>query len=129
MAKALTAYLANVHGITLSPDLVTLIPLEGEGKVMDRVQILYDNLMDNSDWCDALSSADVIFVATHSQGTPVSNILLERLLREGHIHIRRQQVCLLAMAGISHGPFPFLKGNLLVKVSQEQVCVLGALVL
>lgn len=116
MEKGLKQYFYSTHGISIPDDSITIIPLEGEGKVEDRVQRLYDALLDSSLWLDAISSADVILWATHSQGTPVSSLLLKRLLQEGHIHMHRQQCCMLAMAGISQGPFPSLKGNLIVKV-------------
>ncbi|KAI8579067.1 hypothetical protein K450DRAFT_243700 [Umbelopsis ramanniana AG] len=115
MVKGLRQYFNSTHGISIPDDAITSIPLEGEGKVEDRVQRLYDALVGNSSWLDAISSADVIFWATHSQGTPVSSLLLARLLHEGHIHMGRQQCAMLAMAGISQGPFPALKGNLIVK--------------
>ncbi|KAJ2964994.1 hypothetical protein NQZ79_g146 [Umbelopsis isabellina] len=115
MEKGLKQYFYSTHGISIPDDSITIIPLEGEGKVEDRVQRLYDALLDSSLWLDAISSADVILWATHSQGTPVSSLLLKRLLQEGHIHMHRQQCCMLAMAGISQGPFPSLKGNLIVK--------------
>lgn len=117
MALGVKLYFQTEHGVTLSNDAITMVPLEGEGKVEDRVNQLYNKLIDNSTWLEAVSSADVILWATHSQGTPVSIMLLKRLLERGHVHIIRQSVCLLAMAGISHGPFPALKGSLIVKVS------------
>jgi len=46
---------------------------------------LYDGLFSKEEWVEALHEADVIFVATHSQGSIVSTILLNRLLEEGHI--------------------------------------------
>jgi hypothetical protein len=96
------------------------VPLEGEGKVNDRVQFLYNKLLENSVWLEAVSSADVILWATHSQGTPVSVMLLERLLEKGLVHTTRQSLCMLTMAGISHGPFPSLKGSLIVKVKKME---------
>lgn len=116
MAAAVKLYFESEHQVTLPSDAITLVPLEGEGKVEDRVNHLYARLLENSEWLEAVSSADVVLWATHSQGTPVSMILLQRLLERGHIHIIRQSVCVLAMAGISHGPFPALKGSLIVKV-------------
>lgn len=116
MAMAIKQYFKTEHQVTLPDHAITLVPLEGEGKVQDRVNLLYQRLVDNSRWLDAVSSADVIFWATHSQGTPVSVMLLKKLLERGHIHTFRQSICLLAMAGISQGPFPALKGSLIVKV-------------
>ncbi|KAI8061751.1 hypothetical protein BC940DRAFT_244920 [Gongronella butleri] len=114
-AKAIRSYFQTEHGLTLPLECITLIPLQWEGRVMDRVEKLYHFLVDNPASMQALQSADAIFWTTHSQGTPVSSILLDRLLQEKRILIHRQPICLLAMAGIAHGPFAYLKGNLIVK--------------
>ncbi|KAI7900078.1 uncharacterized protein BX663DRAFT_439993 [Cokeromyces recurvatus] len=112
MLAAIKLYFQSEHQVILPDDAITLVPLEGEGKVEDRVNHLYSQLLDNSEWLEAVSSADVIMWATHSQGTPVSLMLLHRLLERGHVHLIRQSITVLAMAGISQGPFPALKGNL-----------------
>ncbi|KAI8645854.1 hypothetical protein BD408DRAFT_338145 [Parasitella parasitica] len=102
MALGVKLYFESEHQVTLPDDAITLVPLEGEGKVEDRVNQLYTKLIDNSKWLEAVSSADVVLWATHSQGTPVSIMLLQRLLERGHIHVIRQSICVLAMAGISN---------------------------
>lgn len=51
---------------------------------------LYKALTENQAWMDDLHAADVIFVATHSQGSVVSTHLLDRLIREGHIRTHKQ---------------------------------------
>lgn len=119
MHLALKDYLKE-HNVELEPEDCTLIPLEGEGKVLNRVEILYQNLVKNEKWKTALHEADLVLVATHSQGTPTSTILVARLIEEGMLRVaaedpKMQRVGILAMAGISHGPFPFLKGNLIVR--------------
>ncbi|KAF9154629.1 hypothetical protein BG015_000395 [Linnemannia schmuckeri] len=119
MHLALKDYL-KVHNVELEPEDCTLIPLEGEGKVLNRVEILYQNLVKNEKWKTALHEADLVLVATHSQGTPTSTMLVARLIEEGMLRVaaedpKMQRVGILAMAGISHGPFPFLKGNLIVR--------------
>lgn len=116
MVSGVKLYFQQEHGVELANEAITVVPLEGEGKVEDRVNQLYSKLIDNSSWLEAVSSADVILWATHSQGTPVSIMLLQRLLERGHIHLIRQSVSVLAMAGIAQGPFPALKGSLIVKV-------------
>ncbi|KAI8344310.1 hypothetical protein BC941DRAFT_458378 [Chlamydoabsidia padenii] len=115
MVAAVKKYFEQEHGLAISENTTTItsIPLEGEGKVEDRVNKLYANLIHHSEWLEAVSMADVILWATHSQGTPVSAMLMHRLLERGHIHTHRQSVGMLAMAGISHGPFPVLKGSLI----------------
>ncbi|KAJ2257297.1 hypothetical protein GGH98_000955 [Coemansia sp. RSA 454] len=62
-----------------------------------------------------LRSADTVFVVTHSQGTPVSAMLVERLLEAGILDATRQRVGLLAMAGIGHGPLAHLRDNVVIK--------------
>ncbi|KAF9387719.1 hypothetical protein CPB97_002173 [Podila verticillata] len=119
MDLALKDYL-RLHNVTLDPEDITLIPLEGEGKVLDRVDILYNNLVRNPTWRHATQNADLVLVATHSQGTPTSIMLVARLIQEGLLRVdlndpRLQRIGVLTMAGISHGPFPFLKGNLIVR--------------
>ncbi|KAG0200484.1 hypothetical protein BGX28_006457 [Mortierella sp. GBA30] len=119
MNLALKDYL-QLHNVRLDTEDITLIPLEGEGKVLNRVDLLYRNLMKDEGWKSALHEADLVLVATHSQGTPTSTLLVARLIEEGILRVQEndpkmQRVGVLAMAGISHGPFPSLKGNLIVR--------------
>ncbi|KAK7064370.1 hypothetical protein R3P38DRAFT_2824090 [Favolaschia claudopus] len=118
---------------------ITRIPLEGEGTIERRVEKLYTALTSNSEWMDAIHGADVIFVATHSQGTIVSTHILDRLIREKHIRTGGsdvskdpssltaaatstatanalpapppQRVCCLALAGVSQGPLRYLSSS------------------
>ncbi|KAG0164244.1 hypothetical protein DFQ28_010649 [Apophysomyces sp. BC1034] len=115
MAAAAKRYFQTEHDLMIPDEAITIIPLQGEGKVEERVTKLFNSLLNNPAWVGALTTADIVLWATHSQGTPVSAILLHRLLDRGFIHRDRQSVCLLAMAGIAHGPFPSLKGNLIVR--------------
>ncbi|ORY88525.1 hypothetical protein BCR41DRAFT_366334, partial [Lobosporangium transversale] len=119
MDLALKEYLEK-HGKHLDSDDVTLIPLEGEGKVLDRVEILHKKFINHQKWRHAVHEADLVLVATHSQGTPTSILLIAKWIKEGILRVqeddpRIQRIGILAMAGISHGPFPFLKGNLIVR--------------
>lgn len=93
-----------------------------------------------------LANADVIFVATHSQGSVVSAHLLDRLIRDGHIRpsahpdslvavateavtaggsvsgpLKTQRVCCLALCGIHLGPLRYLTSSSFTK-SYIQVC-------
>lgn len=115
MTAAVKKYFQESHDLELPDKAIINIPLQWEGKVLERVEKLYEYLI--SDCKEAILSADVILWVTHSQGTPVSAILLKKLIEENIIQTEKQPVCMLAMAGISHGPFPSLKGNLLVKVN------------
>ncbi|GAA5975678.1 hypothetical protein JCM5350_002689 [Sporobolomyces pararoseus] len=85
---------------------IQAIALEGQGQVEDRVNKLYSQLTGREEWIQALEKADVLFLATHSQGTVVSTQLLARMLDQKLIV--GTQTHLLAMCGISQGPFVYL---------------------
>ncbi|KAJ2042002.1 hypothetical protein H4S04_007535 [Coemansia sp. S16] len=69
---------------------------------------------------ETLKVADTVFVVTHSQGTPVSAMLIERLIELELLEPRRQRIGMLAMAGISHGPLPYLKDNVVIKYIESE---------
>ncbi|KAM7202266.1 hypothetical protein V8F20_004433 [Naviculisporaceae sp. PSN 640] len=77
------------------------VALEGEGRIGERVENLWKLLLN---WIDHIRKADVIIFACHSQGVPVSIMLLAKLLELGVITTAKVGVC--AMAGVSLGPFP-----------------------
>ncbi|ANZ76820.1 BA75_03364T0 [Komagataella pastoris] len=77
------------------------IALEKEGNVISRVEFFLNEM---KNWTEDINKADFVFFAAHSQGTPVSIILLAQLLSEGIIDDKRT-IGILAMAGISNGPF------------------------
>jgi len=120
MTAAVKKYFEGTHNITIPDESIVNIPLQWEGKVLERVEKLYSLI--ELDYMKMIQDADIILWATHSQGTPVSAILLRKLIEEGIIQVNKQPICMLAMAGISHGPFPSLKGNLLVKVIGLAAC-------
>ena len=101
----------------LPEDAITTISLEGEGKVLDRVDKFYSQILSNEDedfpnWKAALMDSDLVLVAAHSQGTPVSVLLIDRLIQEKLLDPSWQNVCILGMAGVSHGiPYIFAKLN------------------
>lgn len=80
------------------------VALEGEGKIGERVENLWKLLLN---WIDQIRSADVIIIGCHSQGVPVSIMLLAKLIELGVVNSARVGVC--AMAGVSLGPFPDYK--------------------
>lgn len=86
-----------------SPDCeIEKVALEGEGKIGERVENLWKLLLN---WIDTIRAADLIIIACHSQGVPVSIMLLAKLIELGVIsNSTRVGVC--AMAGVSLGPFP-----------------------
>ncbi|KAF7339796.1 hypothetical protein MVEN_01896100 [Mycena venus] len=126
----------------VSLEKITRIPLEGEGTIDRRVDKLYTALNANAEWMTAIHEADVIFVATHSQGTIVSTHVLDRLIRDGHIRTGGsdvskdpgsiataaastatasalpapppQRVCCLALCGIHLGPLRYLSSSSLL---------------
>ncbi|KAK4177465.1 hypothetical protein QBC36DRAFT_327019 [Triangularia setosa] len=77
------------------------VALEGEGKIGERVENLWNLLLN---WIDQIRSADLILIGCHSQGVPVSIMLLAKLIDMGVVNKARVGVC--AMAGVSLGPFP-----------------------
>ncbi|KAJ1960931.1 hypothetical protein GGI12_003531 [Dipsacomyces acuminosporus] len=69
---------------------------------------------------DVLQAADTVFIVTHSQGTPVSALLVEQLMEMGLVDTSRQHVGMLAMAGISHGPLPYLRDNVVIRYIESE---------
>lgn len=90
------------------------VALEGEGKIKDRVENLWKLMLN---WIDHIRSADLVVIACHSQGVPVSIMLLEKLIDLGIITNAKIGVC--AMAGVSLGPFPDIKSSLLMGSAAE----------
>ncbi|KAL2913608.1 hypothetical protein HK105_206910 [Polyrhizophydium stewartii] len=116
LALACQHFFYDRYGISLPMDAMTIIPLEGEGKVEDRVDLLYNQLVNPSrKWSSAVRDADLVLVSAHSQGTPVATMLVARLIENGLLDPRKQRTGILAMAGISHGPYPHLKSSVIVK--------------
>jgi len=83
------------------------VALEGEGKIGDRVVNLWKLLLN---WIDHIRKADLIMVGCHSQGVPVSIMLLAKLIELGIITSAKIGVC--AMAGVSLGPFPDYRSSM-----------------
>lgn len=104
MANACKTFFADRYGIRLRDECISTIALEGGGKVVERVEMLYKQLVDPSkDWVQKIREADMVLIVAHSQGTPVATILTSKLVEEGIIQSQRQTTAILAMAGISHG--------------------------
>ncbi|GAA5828378.1 hypothetical protein JCM11251_006220 [Rhodosporidiobolus azoricus] len=107
MSDAVQTYL-EAHDI--SSFNIQAIALEGQGTVEERVNKLYNQLVSRDEWVQAITMADAVFVATHSQGCVVSSQLLARMLDQGLIV--GTQTHLLAMCGIAQGPFIYLYQSL-----------------
>ncbi len=101
---------------------------------------MYNYLLGNEEWLENLHAADVVFVASHSQGAIVATHLIDRLIEDGHILTTRsvdtlaktaasiaaggaaavpttqaQKVCLLSLCGIHLGPLRYLKTSSLLQ--------------
>ncbi|RMZ84844.1 hypothetical protein DV737_g1003, partial [Chaetothyriales sp. CBS 132003] len=74
--------------------------LEGEGRIAERVELLWKLLIN---WVSEIRKADFVMVACHSQGVPVAIMLVAKLILFGCIPAARIGIC--AMAGVSMGPF------------------------
>jgi hypothetical protein len=116
MSRAVHDFLFE-RGVNLPPDSITGIALEGPGRIDERTEALYAQLVKHK---EAIWRADMVFFAAHSQGSVVSAHLLSKLISDGILDPERTRTCLLAMAGVSHGPFPFLKNNVLVQYFEQQ---------
>lgn len=93
---------------------VEKVALEGDGRINDRVENLWRLLLN---WIEHIRGADLIIMACHSQGVPVSIMLLEKLIDLGIITNAKIGVC--AMAGVALGPFPDYKSSLLMGSAAE----------
>ena len=72
------------------------IALEGEGKIGERVENLWRLLLN---WIEHLRQADLIILACHSQGVPVTLMLLAKLIELGIITSARIGVCSMGKLG------------------------------
>ncbi|KAI9734486.1 MAG: hypothetical protein M1818_006875 [Claussenomyces sp. TS43310] len=86
------------------------IALEGEGKIAERVDNLWKLLLN---WIDHVRNADFIMLACHSQGVPVTLILVAKLIELGVVTTARIGVCAMVgkTAGVSLGPFADYKSR------------------
>lgn len=80
---------------------VEKIALEGEGRISERVDLLWKLLLN---WMEKIRSADFVMVSCHSQGVPVAILLVAKLISFGCLNATRVGIC--AMAGVNLGPFP-----------------------
>ena len=76
------------------------IALEGEGKISERLDVLWKLLLN---WIEDIRKADFVMLACHSQGVPVTVMLISKLIAFGCVSAARIGVC--AMAGVNLGPF------------------------
>ena len=88
--------------------------LEGEGKIAERVDILWKLLLN---WIEEIRKADFILVGCHSQGVPVAIQLVAKLISFGCVNSARIGIC--AMAGVNLGPFSDYKSRWLSGSASE----------
>ncbi|EEA28329.1 hypothetical protein TMatcc_003340 [Talaromyces marneffei ATCC 18224] len=101
-AKAIHQW-ADSHGYHCD---VEKIALEGEGRIAERVDLLWKLLLK---WIEEIRKAEFIMFACHSQGVPVTIMLVAKLIAFGCLDAARVGVC--AMAGVNLGPFPDYKSR------------------
>ncbi|MCO5556073.1 hypothetical protein L7F22_009617 [Adiantum nelumboides] len=111
MTNAVRKHFAEA-GYELQDEQITIIALEADGLVSDRVDKSFSSLLSNPKWVKDLLDSDAIFVAAHSQGSIVATHLLARLVEQRHLNLRRSRIALLCMCGIHNGPFAHLKGSI-----------------
>lgn len=80
--------------------------LEGEGRIAERVELLWKLLLN---WIDEIRKSDFVMIACHSQGVPVAIMLVAKLIHFGCISGARVGIC--AMAGVNMGPFQEYKSR------------------
>jgi hypothetical protein len=90
------------------------VALEGEGRIADRVETLWKLMLN---WIDHIQKADFILIACHSQGVPVSMMLVAKLIEFGCVEKARIGIC--AMAGINLGPFADYRSRLFGATAAE----------
>lgn len=96
---------------------IQAIALEGQGQVEDRVNKLYSQLTGREEWIQALEKADVVFLATHSQGTVVSTQLLARMLDQKLIVGTQTHLSVFLSSS-----FPSVANNSLIPIICTQTC-------
>ncbi|CCH61358.1 hypothetical protein TBLA_0E03040 [Henningerozyma blattae CBS 6284] len=109
------------------PIKVSKIALEREGKIFDRVDYFFEVM---KSWIDEINKSDYIYFAAHSQGCPVTFMLLGRLIETGLLSLdvlnyyeneeqpykkTKKIISILAMNGINNGPFYGADQTLLVR--------------
>ena len=103
-ARAIKKY-TQARGYSCEVDTAAL---EGEGRIAERVEVLWKLLLN---WIDKIRKADVIMFACHSQGVPVAMMLIAKLIDFGCFDKNAVRVGVCAMAGVSMGPFADYKSR------------------
>ncbi|KAJ3098224.1 hypothetical protein HDU97_004176 [Phlyctochytrium planicorne] len=122
--RAVKKFFKDRYDHDLDDSNITSIPLEKEGMIEERAQSHFKTIVEKGrtevengvwvgegqgEWVGKLREADLVLVVSHSQGVPVGVLLMDLLCQAGVVDPGVSRVCLLAMAGIWHGPFPSLQ--------------------
>ncbi|CAG8650085.1 6870_t:CDS:2 [Ambispora leptoticha] len=83
---------------------ITSIPLDGYGTVLKRRDAFLEQIQDNKTLSEKIKKAKALFIIGHSQGVPVSVLLLQKLIEVRLVDPDQQTICALLLAGISQGP-------------------------
>lgn len=111
--EAEKAFINFMHKEGLKDVVIQKIALEKDGKIFDRVEFFLKIL---TKWIDELNSSDFIYIAAHSQGCPVSILLLSKLITSNLLKFdNNKKICILAMAGVNNGPFYGIDQKLFVR--------------
>lgn len=94
---------AQDHGYSCE---VEKVALEGEGRIAERINLLWKLMLN---WIEEIRKADFVMFACHSQGVPVTMMLVAKLIAFGCVNAARIGVC--AMAGVNLGPFADYKSR------------------
>lgn len=107
---AKTSTMGSRSTASLAPSILK-IPLEGTGKLLERVALFEDHVRRH--YAEPLRTVSQVYILAHSQGVPVGLLLLQRLL-EQRLLPPADRVCIVfqAMCGIVHGPVPHFGSSL-----------------
>lgn len=94
---------AQHHGYSCE---VEKVALEGEGRIAERINLLWKLMLN---WIEEIREADFVMFACHSQGVPVTMMLVAKLIAFGCVNAARIGIC--AMAGVNLGPFADYKSR------------------
>jgi hypothetical protein len=86
------------------------LAVEDETKEIEEEKIITNR--------DKLAKADAIIIAAHSQGVPVTVLLIARLVQEGVIDTEKTRVCVIGMAVCD---LSYYIGNYSRSVSQSEI--------
>jgi hypothetical protein len=90
---------ADSHGC--EDCVIEKVALEGEGKIGERVENLWRLLLN---WIEHIRDADLVLIACHSQGVPVSIMLLAKLIELGVVASARVGVCAMGKFTLASKP-------------------------